>query len=411
MTKLPLQRSTTQAFNLIALSTLLLPSVSVITYLLNHYSISITQLSDGQEKQNMEVAANRPDIYYITLDMYGRSDTIEAEFGYDNSPFLQELREQGFYVAACSTSNYSHTVLSMASALNMNFLPALGDEFVPGNTDYSTAEAMIETNAVRQYLQRFGYSFVSFESDFTSVDVPDADLYIRTPEIEQKSEVQPFELLLMEQTPIRIIIEKVLLYNSKKAAAAPIRIYGVHYDRMLFMLEELTQLPATDPSPKFVYAHLILPHPPYVFGAHGEYTGNDERLNGGPNHAPVDVEAYHLGYTNQLRYVNSVLPGILKQIISRSKISPIVIVQGDHGFWGTPEKRLPILNAYYLPEKDADQFLYSDITPVNSFRVILNLYFNGQFKLLPDDKYPTMNVQDFYDVKWMSADSIGCNPK
>lgn len=409
--KLPLKEGTIQMFNLVALSTLLLPSVSIVSHLISHISIRPAQISKALEESMIGLAGDRPDIYYIILDMYGRSDLIENEFGYDNSSFLKELREQGFYVASCSTSNYSHTVLSMASALNMNFLSALGDDFVPGNKDYSNAEKIIDHNAVRQYLQKFGYSFVSFASDFPSVDIPDADLYITMSEFEKKEDIQPFELLLIEQTPIKIAIDKILMYNSKRVEAAPIRIYGVHYDQMQFILEQLTQLPRTVPGPKFVYAHLIVPHPPYVFGAHGEYVGNDGRLNGGPNHAPVDVAAYHLGYTNQLRYINSVLPDILNQIILRSNTPPIIIVQGDHGFWGNPDRRLPILNAYYLPEKDAGQFLYPDITPVNSFRVILNAYFNGQFELLPDDNYATVNDQDLYDVKWVSKDAIECNPK
>jgi hypothetical protein len=67
--KLPLKNSTTQSFNLIALSTLLLPAVSVITYLLNHYSINVTQLSDGLAKWNLEAAA---DAHLITRIPYCR---------------------------------------------------------------------------------------------------------------------------------------------------------------------------------------------------------------------------------------------------------------------------------------------------------------------------------------------------
>jgi hypothetical protein len=109
-----------------------------------------------------------------------------------------------------------------------------------------------------------------------------------------------------------------------------------------------------------------------------------------------------------------VLPEILNQIISQSEIKPIIIIQGDHGFWGDADKRLPILNAYYLPEKDVSGLLYPTITPVNSFRVILNTYFNGQFELLPDKIYPTIRSKHYYDVnqaEQMEKGPIECNPK
>jgi hypothetical protein len=261
-------------------------------------------------------------------------------------------------------------------------------------------------------LQAYGYSFVSFESSFPYLNIPDSDVYIRIPE--KKDNIQPFELLLIEQTPAELFIDKLSSFRSKAAEMETIRIYGADYDRTLFVFEKLTQLPITVPGPKFVYAHLFVPHPPYVFGPNGEYVGNDARYYEGPYRDPVDEAAYHQAYTDQLRYINSVLPDILNKIISQSEIEPIIIVQGDHGFWGDAYKRLPILNAYYLPGKAAEQLLYPTITPVNSFRVVLNAFFNGQFELLPDKNYPTTRSKDYYDLdqaEQLEKGPIGCNPK
>lgn len=58
------------------------------------------------------------------------------------------------------------------------------------------------------------------------------------------------------------------------------------------------------------------------------------------------------------------------------------------------QERMPILNAYYLP-KDGDKYLYPDITPVNSFRLILDLYFGGDYGLLDDQYYFTFYEQPF----------------
>jgi hypothetical protein len=174
--------NTTQIFNVVALSTILLPSFSVIYYAISQYLVNNTESTNNFTVENAAPMENAPDIYYIILDMYGRSDTIEQEFGYDNSPLLNELRNQGFYVASCSTSNYSHTVLSLTSSLNMDFLPAFTEDPVAGNADSFNATMAIRNNAVRRYLQAYGYSFVSFESSFPYLNIPDSDIYIRIPE-------------------------------------------------------------------------------------------------------------------------------------------------------------------------------------------------------------------------------------
>ncbi len=77
-------------------------------------------------------AGNRPDVYYIILDAYGRSDVLKDKVGYDNAGFIYFLKNKGFYVANCSLSNHNHTQLSVATSLEYE-LPssAPGDKFRP----------------------------------------------------------------------------------------------------------------------------------------------------------------------------------------------------------------------------------------------------------------------------------------
>jgi hypothetical protein len=65
----------------------------------------------------------------------------------------------------------------------------------------------------------------------------------------------------------------------------------------------------------------------------------------------------------------------------------VIIVQGDHGWVAAdPENRMRILNAYYLPQ-GGDQKLYEGISPVNSFRLVLDHYFGAGYNFLKDDSY------------------------
>jgi len=97
-----------------------------------------------------------------------------------------------------------------------------------------------------------------------------------------------------------------------------------------------------------------------------------------------------------LSYINTRFESIVDEILERSETPPIIILQGDHGpgsmlNWESAansnmQERFPILNAYYVPE-ETKKLLYPDITPVNSFRIIFNSLFDGQFEILDDKSY------------------------
>jgi hypothetical protein len=150
-------------------------------------------------------------------------------------------------------------------------------------------------------------------------------------------------------------------------------------------------------GPKFVYIHLILPHPPFVFGPDGKHTDPADFWNAKKQY-PADKFA--IGYTNQLTFLNQKLLTMIDTIQSESKTPPIIILQGDHGPWIQPNpQHFFILNAYSLPGHN-DQ-LYPQISPVNSFRYVFNNYFGGKYDMLPDITYfsPTPKLYNFSVVE------------
>ncbi|MFC1736984.1 hypothetical protein ACFL1X_12780, partial [Candidatus Hydrogenedentota bacterium] len=107
-------------------------------------------------------------------------------------------------------------------------------------------------------------------------------------------------------------------------------------------------------------------------------------------------EDYRKQYIDQLVFVTRKTQETIDAILANSERPPIIILQSDHGpgstlTWDKPEEtnfheRLSILNAYYLPN-EGDERLYENISPVNSFRVVLNRYFNTDLELLDDKSY------------------------
>jgi hypothetical protein len=323
-----------------------------------------------------------PDVYYIILDGYPRADFLEQVIGFDNSPFLDELKQRGFYVADCSQSNYAQTSLSMASALNYNYLDALSDEFTSSNNDTSGLIQLLKNSAVRQQLENLGYSFVTFENSYYWLRIPDSDFYFAPSNSalglgETMLPVNLFEAMLIRESAL------VLLTDSATVLS---RVFKVdmdypnkeHRELILYTLDKLKTIPLDIQSPKFIYAHIVSPHSPIVFDQNGDF----KEVQADP---PIDV--YAAALSDQIRYLNKRILGVVDEILNTSATPPIIILQGDHGEGiAKPKDRMAILNAYYLPN-GGDKQLYSTITPVNTFRVIFDQYFGGQLPLLEDKSY------------------------
>jgi phosphoglycerol transferase MdoB-like AlkP superfamily enzyme len=166
---------------------------------------------------------------------------------------------------------------------------------------------------------------------------------------------------------------------------------------------------ATKKEPYFVFAHIVSPHPPYVFGPNGEEIKHSEPFSlSGPGRQNGGAKYMKL-YVDQLNYTDEIILKAVQKILSESKTPPIIIIQGDHGpvsFFGEDEveksnmkEQHSILNAYYFPGQKYD-LLYPSVSPVNSFRIVLNTFFDGKYDLLPDRSYfiPHARPYDFIDV-------------
>jgi hypothetical protein len=96
---------------------------------------------------------------------------------------------------------------------------------------------------------------------------------------------------------------------------------------------------------------------------------------------------YRRGYAAQVRHVNRLVEETVSAILARSASPPVIIIQGDHGPGRSSNlDRHKILNAYYLPGVPSEQ-LYPSISPVNSFRLVFDVYFDAGLGRLEDRSY------------------------
>jgi hypothetical protein len=329
-----------------------------------HAPLQALQIANGQTP---------PDIYYIILDSYGRSDLLKNNLQYDNSAFISNLEKLGFYVAKCSQSNYPRTDVSLGSSLNMDYLQNLNDVFTPKNEDRSQLWQSILHSTVRYELENAGYKSVAFATGFAFTEVTTADLYLSPSPV--WSPLTEFEILLLRTTPLRHL-EDLGLVNLEQ-------IDGQRYrERTEFDLNSIKML-AQMPGPKFVFIHMVIPHPLFVFGPDGSPTDPSKFMDA---NGIYSQENYFQGYRNQATYISDQMEKAAQTLLTYSKNPPVIVIQGDHGPWlQSGSDQFKILNAYYLPGHI--QSLYPSISPVNTFRLIFNTYLGADYPLLKDTSY------------------------
>ena len=353
-------------WNLLSIVLLIYPTFQITLNVLQQWSADRMVSASSAEVSSK---TDQPDIYYIILDAYAREDVLRDFLGYDNSAFVNSLRQRGFYVADCSQANYAYTEFSLTSSLNYDYLDKL-------DVSHSRAEriALLKHSVVRSFLDSNGYEIVAFPTGWAFTEWKDADLYVDYQR--PVTSLTEFENLILDTTMFRVVSD---LRSSNQADAS-------HKDlrrlRVFSLLENIKKLPQRDGN-LFVFAHLVVPHLPYTFGPNGEvpaFQGKD-----------ATYEEVAAAYVDQVKFVNREILNVIDTLIEDSQIPPVIIIQSDHGplpdLTEDPLRRLPILNAYYLPGVQTDQILYSSISPVNSFRVVLNSYFGQNLPLLEDQSY------------------------
>jgi uncharacterized membrane protein len=338
-------------------------------------SISSSVMEGDSElvnSHNMEVSksVNTPDIYYIIPDRYARNDILEEHYNFTNSEFTDSLQNKGFYISNRSYTNYAGSYLSLASSTNMQYLQDMGlDE----NGKQKDIYPILDNHRLQEVLksQDYQYYHLGFTYLPTSYN-PNSDIN-RNEYLEIAGfRIGAFERILISNTPF------INLINNDRSAK-------VEDTRKTFQeLEEIS----TKRKPKFVLAHLQMPHPPFAFNKNRKLLENPDQLT------------YEQKYLEQLQATNKFLNETLDEIIANEDRNTVIVVQSDEGphvftdrkvNWKEASdrqkrKRLGVINAIYAPGMNESKF-YPRMTPVNTFRIIFNEYFGSNLSLQEDKVY------------------------
>ena len=363
------------------------------------YDLPASELSQGDAANSSlasrgaaVLASEHPDIYYFIFDRYASQSVLANEYGIDNQDFTKFLKAKGFYVASGSHSNYLKTATSLASSLSMDYINFLSEKKDEYGLSWQPVYTMLGTHPVGEFLKSRGYTYVQIGSWWRPTQ------YNAFADENYSFGFSEFNWIFLRKTILPPLVAAV--FPGSNIALRLRWDYG-QCQRVPQQMEQIKRTGGR-PEPTFLFAHILLPHEPYVFDADGRCLSLAE----------MDARGSRTGYVGQLLYTNTLLQDVLASLLDRPGKKPIVILQADEGpfperyrsssrSWREADRselqmKTGILNAYYFPDGDY-RGLYDTITPVNSFRAVFNKFFATDFERLPDRIYASPDVFEIYE--------------
>jgi hypothetical protein len=332
-------------------------------------------------------ATAKPDVYFIIFDRYANAESLRRYVKYDNTDFLNTLKGKGFSIDNSSRSNYPITLYSVSSTLNLNYHDDLTEKYGRGRATLQPLFEELKDHLAGRLFKSQGYQYLHLGSWWTPTrtsPIADQNLTLTT--------TSDITRMIYETSVFSDIATR---FKFSAIGFRLFRIRQVHALQSQHQFATLKRIPE-NPNPTFTFAHVLLPHRPYVFREDGSTRSYDE-ASGRPG---TD------NYRDQLIYANGQILDLVDEIIKKSDTPPIIIMEADEGPYpdryvnnedefgprwtdsSDEELRMKtgVLNAWYVPES-----LRGDLrlphTPVNTFREIFRLLFHADVPALPDVSY------------------------
>jgi hypothetical protein len=333
-------------------------------------------------------SVSKPNFFLIVLDKYTGPRSLQSNFGLDETEFLRFLEQRGFVVPRTAHANYNHTFLALAAMLNWQYLDTLAAALGRNNPSWRAAYPVIEDNRVSRALKEEGYRFIFFPTAFPMTKrnrFADEQL----PEPTNRS--REFESVWLRTTMLLPVLEEVCpLIGCSSGRYVPETATAMDWK-----FERLAGL-AESSNPVFVFAHLTIPHEPYIYDANcGHRDPYIPERDDGPEARRVKA-----AYVDQVRCTNAKVERLVTEMLSRARRQTIIVLQADHGHgrlgqdqpaledalpWQVAE-RTDIFGAYYLPDHP-DGLLSDSIGPVNAIRAIMRHYYRMPLPPLPEKTF------------------------
>jgi hypothetical protein len=320
-------------------------------------------------------AESRPDIFLLLLDGYARGDTL-ASVGYDNEPFLSGLEARGFEVYRDATGKYETTARVVASLVHGSDAHALMRERPPGDAQRHL-RALIEAAPLLEELRSVGYEIVTSAPTFGLVTLSSADVYL------DDGQPTEFELSILSDTALAGIVLTV----------APTLLMELHASRIHSNFSHVDAIASADGArPTFMLAHVMSPHPPFVFDASGELPPPlacypAECRFGQTREIGLPADTFWDLYTDQLTYLNRLVLDAVDTIMAHP--DAVIIVFSDHGSRRTADDKAEWHRTLFAARTPGAADVFDGVSHAPAILpVLMNAYFGADAPVLPQPREP-----------------------
>jgi hypothetical protein len=244
-------------------------------------------------------AVTGPSMYVVLLDGYPRQDSLAA-LGIDNQPFIDALLDRGF--------DYYPTAHSVHSRTNKTLLAMLTSESVTNDPASPTLAREIRRRLV-------------VPPGFLAVDPPVGYVTLGPGRHLDPGGLNDFEAFLLGRSVVGVL--------------TPDLVWNPMLDDLRDRLSRTLRILATSDERR-IFAHLMVPHPPFLYGAAGDaevprwcwpacglFDATSERLT-------IEADVWAAGMASQLGRINAELLDTVDAIQARHPAAVIVLFS-DHG--------------------------------------------------------------------------------
>lgn len=356
-------------------------------------------------------SVDKPDVYYIVLDRYTNAEVLQNQFGYDNTPFTGFLRDNGFRVNDSARSNYPYTAISIASTMNATYLDTLLNPYKNSELQSNTLlHNTVWQSTVAKAFKKAGYSYEALGSWYgTSQKAPLANkdrIIQNSLKIFGKSkQLRGVEAGEFSKTPYYSLTQLSGISWWPLSYSA-----NDHPDIVRQQLNNLEAITTAEkPGGRFIFAHILVPHDPFIFNADGSLSADSAGDSVGK---PIKQK-----YVDQVAFINGQMQEAINNINEQSHSKAVIIINADEGAYpwvmnsdfrhpaasslsfeeGQEDEdmrtwpddwlqmKYGILQAARIPEATDDDMTH--LSSVNAFRIVLNRYLGYNLEYLPECQF------------------------
>ncbi len=330
-------------------------------------------INTNSSQAGSSIGQAKPDIYYILLDEFSGFEPMRKYWHNSKvDDFVSYLHSKGFEVYEDSHGSSINTIHEMATRLNYQYY-AYQDN--PDPADVQQWFNDIANNRAMDYLKQLGYTTIVFnELQFpypaAKPIVSDVSYaYNEIPATNLGVYFDDFWVLVANNT----MLKELSFYYNRAGT-------NKHTNFIFFTTRQIGNLMEIK-SPKFVYAHLMMPHAPFMFDENGDYIAPDLYRDYGSYLGQYDFSMY---------LVQKMVDGILQN--SDPANPPVIILQSDHGMRNFANNYSGQLQNF--PEEYKTSILYArlmpgyapthsaqEIDPINTFPIVFDYLFDANIPL------------------------------